>query len=68
MNEELKEKLDTQKFDLLDTTKDVEKIIDLIKDSNVLDLETRTKTTAFLEGYMIASKEQIEFLRWVVNS
>lgn len=63
--EELKEKLETQKFELLDTTKEVEKIIDLIKESNVLDLETRAKTTAFLEGYMTALKEQIEFLRWV---
>ena len=62
--EELKEKLETQKFELLDTVKEVEKIIDLIKDSNVLDLETRIRTTAFLEGYMTASKEQIEFLRW----
>lgn len=62
--EELKEKLETQKFEQLDTVKEVEKIIDLIKESNVLDLETRIKTTAFLEGYMIASKEQIEFLRW----
>lgn len=64
-NEELTEKLETQKFELLDTTKEVEKIIDLIKDSNVLDLETRMRTTAFLEGYMTALKEQIEFLRWV---
>lgn len=65
MNEELKDKLENQKSELLNTVKEVEKIIDLIKDSNTLDFETRTKTNAFLEGYMKASKEQIEWLCWL---
>jgi len=66
MNEELKEKLENQKSELLNTVKEVEKIIDLIKESNTLDFETRTKTTAFLEGYMKASKEQIEWLYFIL--
>ena len=67
MNEELKEKLENQKFEQSNTVKEVERIIDLINDSNTLDLQTRTKTTAFLEGYMTASKEQIEWLRWILQ-
>lgn len=67
MNEELKEKLENQKFEQLNTVKEVEKIIDLINGSNTLDLQTRTKTTAFLEGYMTASKEQIEWLQWILQ-
>lgn len=46
---------------------DFEKIIDLIKDSNTLDFETRTKTTAFLEGYMTALTEQIEWYEWYIE-
>ena len=67
MNEELKEKLENQKFEQSNTVKEVERIIDLINDSNTLDLQTRKKTTAFLEGYMTASKEQIEWLRWILQ-
>lgn len=67
MNEELKEKLENQKFEQSNTVKEVERIIDLINGSNTLDLQTRTKTTAFLEGYMTASKEQIEWLRWILQ-
>lgn len=67
MNEELKEKLENQKFEQSNTVKEVERIIDLINGSNTLDLQTRTKTTAFLEGYMTASKEQIEWLQWILQ-
>lgn len=67
MNEELKEKLENQKFEQSNTVKEVEKIIDLIKGSNTLDLQTQTKTTAFLEGYMTALKEQLEWLYWILE-
>lgn len=67
MNEELKEKLENQKFEQSNTVKEVERIIDLINGSNTLDLQTRTKTTAFLEGYMTASEEQIEWLRGILQ-
>lgn len=67
MNEELKEKLENQKFEQSNTVKEVEKIIDLINDSNTLDLQTRTKVTAFLEGYRTASKEQVEWLQWILQ-
>lgn len=67
MVEELKEKLENQKFEQSNTIKEVEKVIDLINGSNTLDLQTRTKTTAFLEGYVAASKEQIEWLQWILQ-
>lgn len=62
MNEECKEKLISQLECLRITSKEVERIIDLLKDSNILDFETRAKTTAFLEGYMVGLNEQIEWL------
>lgn len=64
MNEEYKEKLISQFECLRTTSKEVERIIDLLKDSNVLDFETKAKTTAFLEGYMVGLKEQIEWLNY----
>ena len=64
---ELEEKLESQKFELIDTVDQLEKIIDLIQDSNVLDSNTQAKTTAFLEGYRIGLKEQIEWLSYGVK-
>lgn len=66
MNEEYKEKLTSQIECLRTTSKEVERIIDLLKDSNVLDFETKAKTTAFLEGYMVGLKEQIEWLNCII--
>lgn len=67
MNGELKEKLENQKFEQSNTVKEVERIIDLINGSNTLDLQTRTKVTAFLEGYMTASEEQVEWLQQLLS-
>ncbi len=67
MTEKYKEQLESRKFEQLDTVDKLEKIIDLIKHSHTLDFETQAKTTAFLEGYMIALKEQIEWLRYGVE-
>lgn len=66
MNEEYKEKLLKRFEHLKITSEEVEKIIDLFKDSNTLDFETRAKTTAFLEGYMTGLKEQIEWLNCII--
>lgn len=66
MNEEYKEKL-LKRFEQLQTAaEEVEKIIDLLKDSDMLDFDTRAKTTAFLEGYMTRIKEQIEWLNCII--
>lgn len=64
---EFEKKLESRKFELLDTADQLEKIIDLIKHSHTLDFETQAKTTAFLEGYTIALKEQIEWFRYGVE-
>ena len=66
MNEEYKEKLLKQFEDLKITVEEVERIIDLLNGSNILNVETRTKTTAFLEGYMNGLKEQIEWLNCLI--
>lgn len=66
MNEEYKEKLLKQFEDLKITVEEVERIIDLLNGSNILNAETRTKTTAFLEGYMNGLKEQIEWLNRII--
>lgn len=66
MNDEYKEK-PLKQFEYLQTTsEEVERIIDLLKDSDTLDFETRAKTTAFLEGYMTGLKEQIEWLNCII--
>ena len=46
-------------------SEEVEKIIDLLKDSNTLEHETRVKISAFLEGHMTRVKEQIEWLNCI---
>lgn len=62
MNEEYKDTV-VKKIELLKLSSDeVEKIIDLINESNILNVETRTRASAFLEGYMTGLKEQIEWL------
>lgn len=62
MNEEYKNRL-LKKIELLRaSSEEIEKVIDLLKDSDMLDFDTRAKTTAFLEGYMIGLKEQTEWL------
>ena len=66
MNDEYKEKLLKQFEQLQITSKEVERIIDLLKDSNTLDFDTRAKATAFLEGYMTGLKEQIEWLNYII--
>lgn len=66
MNEEYKEKLCEQFEQLNVTVKETEKIIDLIKESNVLNVETQARTAAFLEGYMTGLKEQIEWLNYII--
>ena len=64
--DEYKDKL-LKEFESLNiTTRELERIIDLIKDSNTLDFDTRAKTTAFLEGYMEGLKEQIEWLNCII--
>ena len=66
MNEEYKEKL-LKNLTLLNTTvQELEKIIDLIKDSNTLDHDTKAKTTAFLEGYRNGLQEQIGWLNCII--
>ena len=66
MNEEYKEKL-LKNLTLLNTTvQELEKIIDLIKDSNTLDHDTKTKTTAFLGGYRDGLQEQIGWLNYIM--
>ncbi len=45
MNDEYKEKLLKQFEQLQTTSEEVEKIIDLLKDSNTLDFDTRAKAT-----------------------
>lgn len=47
-------------------TRELERIIDLIKESNTLDFDTRAKTTAFLEGYMTGLKETAEWINCIV--
>lgn len=47
-------------------TRELERIIDLIKESNTLDFDTRAKTTAFLEGYMTGLKETVEWINCIV--
>lgn len=64
--DEYKDKLLKEYERLNITTQELERIIDLIKDSNTLDFETRAKTTAFLEGYMTGLKEQIEWLNRII--
>lgn len=66
MNDEYKEKLLKQFEQLQTTSEEVEKIIDLLKDSNTLDFDTRARATAFLEGYMIGLKEQLEWLNCII--
>lgn len=62
MNEEYKNRL-LKKIELLRaSSEEIEKVIDLLKDSDMLDFDTRAKTTAFLEGYMVGLKEQTEWL------
>lgn len=66
MSEEYKEKL-LKQFEYLRKTSEVlENTIDLLKDSNTLDFDTRAKATAFLEGYMTGLKEQIEWLNCII--
>lgn len=64
---DLEKKLESLKFELINTVEELEKILDLIQDSTVLDSNTQAKTTAFLEGYRIGLKEQIEWLRYGVE-
>lgn len=67
MNEKYKEKL-LKNLTLLNTKiQELEKIIDLIKDSSTLDHDTKTKTIAFLEGYMTGLHEQIEWLNYIIQ-
>ena len=66
MNDEYKEKLLKQFEQLQTTSKEVERIIDLLKDSNTLDFDTRAKATAFLEGYRTGLHEQIEWLNCII--
>lgn len=66
MSEEYKEKLLKQFEQLQITYQEVERIIDLLKDSNTLDFDTRAKATAYLEGYMTSLKEQIEWLNCII--
>lgn len=66
MNEEYKNRL-LKKIELLRaSSEEIEKVIDLLKDSDMLDFDTRAKTTAFLEGYMIGLKEQTEWLNCLI--
>ena len=66
MDEEYREKLISQIECLRVTSQEVERIVDLLKDSNVLDFDTKAKTTAFLESYMVGLKEQIEWLNCII--
>ena len=66
MSEDYKEKLLNQFEQLQITSKVLENIIDLLKDSNTLDFDTRAKATAYLEGYMTGLKEQIEWLNCII--
>lgn len=62
---ELEKELESMKFELIDTVAQLEKIIDLVQDSAVLDSNTQLKTAAFLEGYRTGLQEQIEWLRFM---
>lgn len=64
--DEYKDKLLKEYERLNIATQELERVIDLIKDSNNLDFDTRAKTTAFLEGYMTGLKEQIEWLNRII--
>lgn len=66
MNEEYKEKLLKNMALLSTTVQELEKIIDLIKDSNTLDHDTKAKTIAFLEGYRTGLHEQVEWLNYII--
>ena len=66
MNEEYKERLLKLYESLNTTTQELEKIIDIIKDSNTLDHDTKTKTTAYLEGYRNGLQEQIGWLNCII--
>lgn len=68
MNEECKNTV-LKKIEILKvSTEEIENIIDLLKESETLDFDTRSKTTAFLEGYMTGLKDNLEwlncFIRW----
>lgn len=66
MPEEYKEKL-LKQFEYLRKTSEVlENTIDLLKDSNTRDFDTRAKATAYLEGYITGLKEQIEWLNCII--
>lgn len=65
--EELKSNLDgydnTRRYnELLTTLNELEKIIDLIQDSTVLDSNTQAKTATFLKSYRNVLKERLERL------
>lgn len=62
MDEEYKKKLIAQYEYLQKTVITVAEIIDLLENANTLNLDTKAKTTAFLEGYMTGLKEQVEWL------
>lgn len=65
MNEEYK-KLAAHYDDLQNTVRQVDAIIDLLKDSDTLNNETKAKAAAFLEGYIKGLKEQIEWLNLIM--
>ena len=65
MNEDYKEKLLRNLTSLNATAQELEKIIILIKDSNNLEYDTKTKAASFLEGYMMGLQEQIEWLNYI---
>lgn len=62
MDEEYKKKLIAQYEYLQKTVITIAEIIDLLENANTLNLDTKAKTTAFLEGYMTGLKEQVEWL------
>lgn len=68
MSEDYREKLLRSLESLTVTTQELERTIDLIKDSDILDHDTKAKTIAFLEGYRTGLKEQIEWLNCIVST
>lgn len=66
MNEEYKEKL-LRRYEYLNTTtQELERTIDLIKDSATLDHDTIAKSVVFLEGFKTGLKKEIDWLNCIM--